>query len=204
MKKRLLISVVLWAWLVPEVGLLAQKAYINAGRIILDMSTTGEGIGMNTNSVTNESKTIKYQGYTAIPGQYLYGTTRDKSYEENEKVYEKLEIAPRDMGTGTSLVAVGQTSPVMTWETAFNQCKSLIHNGNNWRLPTDREHIMMYLFRNAIVELGGAAWMLDNYYWNATEPEMLYAGRIDFKTGAKNGIWKSYAYHVRCVREVTP
>ena len=205
MKKTVLI-VLLFGLMAPE-GLRAQKMYIDNGMVILDMSTTGIGIGMNPGSVTNVAKT--FNNYTPNASGYLDGSTSSAySLSQDEKVFQKLEIAPSDMTNSGTLTS--GVSDAMTWVNAFTRCRDLTYNGRTgWRLPTRRELQMMWIFLLPINSLSGSlsgdSFDPSIYYWCATESGSNSAWSVYFVDGSApstNG--RTLSFKVRCVREVTP
>ena len=207
MKQKLL--TILLAILIAPIGLTAQEVYMESGKVILDMSDTGEGIGLPAGAVI---ATPKYVGKDTAPasGTLLFGAgdvTNLVTGSINATVYRKLEIAPRDMGTSGVLVASG-TGDGMSWTNGFNRCKSLSYNGitaNKWRLPTQRELTLIWIFKTAIDDLiGGSTTFIGNLYWTSNENDASNVWHVDFSTGV---VWynpKSYTSNrVRCVREIT-
>lgn len=185
-----LYGLVLIAGLLLPSGIMAQKVYKDGNKIILDLSVAA---GMPKGAVTDESKTDVYKTYTASNTAFLNGV--DNTGSKNEKVYQKLEIAPNDMDASGGMAGAGA---VMYWDAAFNGCKSSTHDGDNWRLPTQRELMMMYIFKDAISGLETAT----NYYWSATENSAPIAWHVGFSNGTTSTTNKARNLQVRCVREI--
>ena len=197
MKQQLLI--LLLAALIAPTGLMAQKVYMEGGKIILD-SRGGEGIGLPTGAVT---ATKKYVGVTApASGTWLLINNTDNlpSGSINATVYQKLEIAPQDLGTN----GLGSGAMTMYWTEAFNGCKGMAYDGGNWRLPTQRELTLIWIFMPAIDSLLSTAVFFTSTYWSATESAahnawvlyVSYAG-LTGSNGKTN-----FSNRVRCVREL--
>ena len=115
----------------------AQRAYKEGTKIIFDLTVAA---GMPAGAVTNVKK---YTG-TFTPRQDELGPNNDESSSINATVYHKLEIAPRDVNTLGNLDNTGTLT--MPWVDAFNTCKSLTYDGGGWRLPTQRELMLMFMF----------------------------------------------------------
>ena len=196
MKKILfiLLTVVLYA----PVGLTAQKMYMQSGKIVLDMTNTGEGIGLPAEAVTS---TPKYFGVTAVDNSnwLINATDNLPTGTINATMYEKLEIAPQDLGTS----GLGAGAMTMLWDAAFNDCINCTYDGGGWRLPTQRELLMMWIFRTKINDFSGTSFGA-GYYWSATEGDADYAWSVNFNNGATNINYSKsyYSYRVRCVREL--
>lgn len=193
--KRLML-VMVFAGLMFPAGLMAQKVYKDAGnRVILDLTAAA---GMPAKAVTNTAKK-----WTDTPSNTT-GPMTDNGEKGsiNATVFQKLEIAPHCLtGDGT----IGSAGGVFTWADAFNYCKNVNHNGTGWRLPTQRELQLMYIFRPALESvltgIGGTVFSAA-YYWSATEFTAYYARYVSFSTGVTSATYKSDTYRVRCVREV--
>jgi hypothetical protein len=179
------ICIILFAGLLVSAGLQAQEVYIEDGKVILDMTVE---TGMPAGAITAIPKT--WTGNPSNNGDPLSNNTHSGTI--NEKVFQKLEIAPSDLGT-------------MTWTAAMTGCKN---EGEGWRLPTQRELMMMWIFNDALndvleaVEVGGNA-LSANPYRSATEIDASYVWSVSFGIGATTNQLKATPYRVRCVREVT-
>ena len=185
MKKRILF-ILLIAGLIAPAGLMAQKISKVGSAIILD-STGGEaGGGLPTGAVTNVKKYTGSYGTPANSGSTLSNNTHLGTI--NAQVYEKLEIASADNGSATD------------WTAAFNGCKNTTPVGQ-WRLPTQRELMLIYIFRSAIVPLGGSTFAAGNY-WVSTESTTYNAWFVSFGNGSTSNGAKTSNYRVRCVREL--
>jgi hypothetical protein len=170
------IVVIVFAGLLVSAGLQAQKVCIENNKVILDLT---EAAGMPAGAMTYVSK-INSTGSAA----------------DNNQVFEKLEIAPSDLGE-------------MDWANAIANCKAV---GPGWRLPTQRELMLICIFRdvlndNALPAVSGAA--LDTspssaFYRCATETGATSAWFVNFANGTTHtNNNKATSYRVRCVREVT-
>ena len=183
---RKIVSILLIAGLIAPTGLMAQKVYKNASnKVILDMTVIA---GMPTGTVTNTSKTAVYNLYTAANNtSWLINATDNlPSGYLNATVYERLEIAPSDESDAT-------------WATAFNSCKN--KSGGGWRLPTQRELMMMWIFSDAIVSLSGSMFIADSY-WSSNDDTTTNAWYVNFERGATGNYNKTISSRVRCVREL--
>lgn len=195
--KRLILTV-MFAGLLAPAGLMAQKTYIDGTSVILDLS---ESAGMPAGAVTTAGK---YSSFT--PSATVLGTDNDANGSINATVYYKLEVAPHDLtGDGT----IGSAGGAFTWVNAFNYCKNVNYNSTTgWRLPTQRELQIMYIFMPALNNLfgdsavGGTAFSSATY-WSSTEhSNATYSWYVFFSTGATNTYVKTNSYRVRCVREI--
>jgi hypothetical protein len=170
------IFVILCAGLLISAGLQAQKMYIENGKVILDMTVAA---GMPEGSTTNVSKTALYAD--AVPSETDTIENNTQGAAINATVFQKLEIAPDNLGT-------------MNWMDAMAGCKN---KGTGWRLPTQRELMMMWIFREALDEalpiVGGTVLLPSTskelYYRSATEHFDPIAYPDD---GMINSVWSMY------------
>lgn len=107
----------------------------------------------------------------------------------NATVFYKLEIDAENI------------SNEATWVNAYNACKGkgTNENGEIWRLPTQKELMLMYIFSTAINDLGGS---ISGDCWSATEASNDKSRYVNFSTGLVYGKGKTYGLGVRCVREI--
>ena len=182
--KRKLFIILLAGLMVAPAGLMAQKVYNATGggytRLLLDMTDMPAG------AIT---ATSKGSGATLA------------SVAANETVFQRLEIAKQDMAGTNAAPALAATGTDMTWADANTRCEGLTYNGrDNWRLPTQRELMMMWIFRTAINTLSGTSFY-SSYYWSATESNVNDAWYVYFAGGDTYGNVKATSYRVRCVSE---
>jgi hypothetical protein len=197
------IVVILFAGLLVSAGLQAQKVSKDASnRVILDLTVAA---GMPAGAITDVSKTARFNELMADPVVGAPSATNKLWHSENQHngainatVFEKLEVAPKNMN---KVGVIGGTGTMtMDWVEAFNGC---IKSG--WRLPTQRELMLMCIFKEAL----DAAFPSDGAlsfanYWGATENTastacIVHVGYGDTYRKDKN----LSTYVVRCVREVT-
>lgn len=196
--------------LIAPAGAYAQKVYKDGTRIILDLTVEA---GMPVGSVTSVSKTDVYENVTGSSSQLSHADNKS-SGQLNKQVFQKLEIAPRDLSSSTAITGTAKALP---WLTVFKGCKNLNHNGTGWRLPTQQELLMIYVFREAIKGLGGGSFngshADDQSYWSATEAGPSNGTYVNFYDGIDGRVShdgytyaapKTHYHWARCVREVTP
>lgn len=167
----------------------AQKVYKDENnKIILDC---GPDSGFPQEAVT----TVTGQK-TITPSATGLGEDNSDTGSINATVFYKLEIDAKDLD-GTN-----------NWVGAYNACKNkgTAANGEIWRLPTQKELMLMYVFRTAIAALGGtmntSSYNRDSYYWSCTEIFSTEARYLAFYKGYVYKIAKSESIRVRCVREI--
>lgn len=221
--KRILLFLMI-GFIVP-VGTSAQRVYLQGGKIILEMSAESEmPSGAQTTSPKtwvgipdNTSTTPAMTGN--LPGEKL-----------NSTVYYKLQVAGGDITSDEKMhLDIRYTSERqafekigMGWADAFNACKNTTYDGGGWRLPTQKELQMMWIFKEAIEDIMfNDLGYVDTYYslgvyiqyhfsdtdyWSATEnvtpTGVVSAYSVNFTTGAGPASDKTSTYRARCVREL--
>ena len=196
--------------IVAPAGLSAQEVYKEANasalggyRVILDLTVKA---GMPAGAVTGTKKYTDIS--TASNSTWLINPTDNSTWLINSEngsinatMYEKLEIAPGDLNNDATFGA----GTAMDWANAYNRCKNSTYDGGGWRLPTQRELMMMWIFRlalnGAFNEIGGLVFV-SNYYWSATENYTHHAWCVHFDVGGTYTNGKTRNNQVRCVREL--
>lgn len=129
----------------------------------------------------------------------------------NDKVPFRFIVAPVD-GTGTPYWAAAMGFP-STDNSNLNQDGGSNNSGcrnysttefpGGWRLPTQREIMLMWLFREGINVVYSTGQLTDGEYWSATEYTADKAWYLDFSgtTPQSNFVVKTTAYKYRCVRD---
>lgn len=188
MKKFTLIICI--AGFLAPIGLNAQKVYKLGEMVILDMTVEA---GMPAGAVTDVSKTQKYNADSVIPNDYelteINGVKNDVNHPLNAKVYQKLGISKLNSGA-------------KSWVEAFNYCKGIDEDGT-WRLPTQRELMMMYIFKSALVELLDNSFF-NSSYWSTTELDNTNTWSCNSLGNLTWGSKSNNILNSRCVREIIP
>lgn len=177
----------------------AQKVYKKDGKVYLECTVAS---GMPAGSVTTTPKCV---GGTASNTAYRDGSTTgsiNPYASENDQVFEKLEIDASDMAKPGA-----PTTYTMDWITAYDGCKAKNTSGvTGWRLPTQRELMLIYIFREKIGSMTGGL-SVSSYYWSSTESSDMSTASwfVYFSNGNTSSGQKNVANNrqVRCVREVT-
>ena len=114
----------------------------------------------------------------------------------NAKVSPKFQVMRANHTVGST-----------NWANAYNQCKTYNGEGggaSEWRLPTQRELVMIWILHPQLVGKGGFTGFLGNY-WSAAEDGASKAWNLNFTDGYVNGSFgKTSSNYVRCVRDFTP
>lgn len=136
----------------------------------------------------------------------------------NEKVSPKFAVSKSDINsTGTE-----QTNAVMTWaqaagwnaaanntndevSTAATGCAEYAPAGSfkgDWRLPTQRELILIWVLKKDLEAISGFKTFGAGYYWSATEIGSGNGWFVLFAYGYTSNDGKTINNRVRCVRDL--
>lgn len=127
----------------------------------------------------------------------------------NDKVPFRFIIAPEDGTNATWAGAMGLNTAANSnlapdGDAATTGCAkySTTEFPSGWRLPTQREMMLMWLFRGGINVIYPSA-QLSGQYWSATENSMNQAWYLEFNPTApeSRAYGKTTNYKYRCVRD---
>ena len=125
-------------------------------------------------------------------------TTQDelKTAETNKKVAYKFEVANEDLTSGGSGT---WTDGKTNWENAYAVA---IAKSDGWRLPTQRELMLIWLMQTTLVDKLGFTSFASNGYWSASEANSGNAWCVNFNNGSTFTDYKAYDSRVRLVRDI--
>lgn len=130
---------------------------------------------------------------TPSNGAYLQPAGSTVSCERgtwNRKMSIKYQVMRANLGT-------------YDWTSAWNACKAYSGEGGaagTWRLPTQRELMMILIYHPQLIEKGGFTAFNTQQYWSATEYTTSgNAWNVYF--GNTGYIGKNNKFRVRCVRD---
>lgn len=132
-------------------------------------------------------------------------TTGYNEQSDYNKVSPKLQVAIVDCTTSNSTTASSGTT-LYNWANAYTACKAYTENSSgagSWRLPTQRELMLIYNVNN---KLQNPITLGTTFYWTGTESSsntnlacyLIFANKT--LTGYLH--MKTYEGYVRCVRDV--
>ena len=132
----------------------------------------------------------------------------------NNKVSPKFAVAPADANGGRMTWAAASgwhtdanyedTGASATASTGCAAYSNGSHGVGSWRLPTQRELILIYRFKDKLKSVGGVAFdLLSSSYLSATEDGGRYSYYLAFDTGVVNENYKTQESSLtRCVRDI--
>lgn len=154
----------------------AQRVDVENGKVIINASDMPNTTTPKPNKTTATHTTSCTQDATDIA-----------SAVNNEKVYKKFEVSKVDSGASDWIGAVGI-------------CANLITDGGGWRLPTQRELMLMWVLRHQLERISGFVVFNVISYWSATERTLSESWGVNLYYGDTRGDSKLSFYRVRCVR----
>lgn len=172
--------------------------------------------------VENSSMIVNNQGFNAaskrvtpLPRPVPFHST---PYPINATVSPRFQVSKADASlledttTGTWSAANGWLASVdagvVDVTVALTGCHSygeavLLADAGQWRVPTQRELILIYLVRKELENASGfAAFNTTTSYWSSTQSGNNTAWSINMATGAQFNSLRSSIYRVRCVKDL--
>lgn len=178
-----------------SVDLSAQTATTVSGYPVIDLSALNP-LGAVLSSA--EASTRRTQMNQQTPSNTTFLGVGESVSGHNGTWNAKMSIKFQVMRANHT---VGTTD----WTTAYNQCKSYNGEGGGagqWRLPTQRELMMIWILHPQLIGKGSFTAFDANYYWSATEYNATSAWIVTFYNGYVNNYNKTNSYYVRCVRDL--
>lgn len=176
--KRLLI--VLMASVLGLPGVYAQKVVVDGTKVIIDASAISHTTTKKPRTTTGTNSTSCTQSTSDIA-----------SNANNEKVYKKFEVSTTDNSTHSQ------------WREAVDICADLATDGGGWRLPTQRELMLMWVLNSELRLTSGFTPFGPYGFWSATEGNTSSSWFVDFNFGNTYYDGGKVVYNrVRCVREI--
>lgn len=109
-----------------------------------------------------------------------------KTKEANAKVYKRFAVYKSINGLS------------INWVNALTLCNAI----PGWRLPTQRELMLMWVLNNELAKTIGFSPFLDGSYWGTTENNPNEGWVVGFTTGTTTAVDKTTLRGARCVREL--
>lgn len=178
-----------------SVDLSAQVATTVSGYPVIDLSALSP-LGAVLSSADASTRRTQMNQQSPSNSAYL-GVGSSVSGENgtwNAKMSIKFQVMRSDLGSATD------------WSSGWNACK--LYNGEgggvgSWRLPTQRELIMIWGLHPLLIEKGGFSAFTVSIYWSASECNASYAWYVNFSSGFVSYYSKTTGtYRVRCVRDL--
>ena len=91
------------------------------------------------------------------------------------------------------------------WAAAWKACVSYNGEGGgvgSWRLPTQRELLMIWILHPQLIGKDSFTAFNDNTFWSATEGNTTFAWSVSFSNGYVYNGSKTTSYYVRCIRDL--
>lgn len=178
-----------------NVDLSAQTVTTVSGYPVIDLSALNP-LGAVFSSADASTRRTQMNQQTPSNTAYLGvgSSVSDHNGTWNAKMSIKFQVMRANHTVGTT-----------DWATAYNQCKSYNGEGGaagQWRLPTQRELMMIWILHPQLIGKGGFTAFVASYYWSATEGNATNAWYVSFGSGYVNIYNKTVTYRVRCVRDL--
>lgn len=143
--------------------------------------------------------------------RHTHGGGNGENIAVNDKVPFRFIIAPADGPSGGVSWAVAMGIDASA-NSNLDQDGTVTTSGcvgysttefpSGWRLPTQREMMLMWLFKAGIDVIYSSGQLSASPYWTATENTALEAWYLDFTAAPQsNSAQKTSSYKYRCVRD---
>lgn len=158
------------------------------------------GMKLSKNGATIRHTTVEGNGGNMnvndkVPFRFIIAPTEASS----RKWAEAMSFNTGTGGANTNLDANGG-GPLM--DAGCNSYGTTEFPKGSWRLPTQRELQLMWLFREGINTIYSGNQLQTVKYWSATEKDATNAWFVDFSTTPSSAsATKTTSYNVRCVRD---
>lgn len=162
----------------------SPKVVVEGGRFIVDSRD------MPLGAITNTKKAIN----TNVADNITLGSTDPVlnigSTKSNEQIYSYFEIAKSDLKSSD-------------WLGAVQGCANIADDGKGkWRLPTQREMILVWIYKKNLESNIGFDSLGEKNYWTATERNNTDSWYLNLKHGLVYTKTKTEPYFVRCIRDL--
>ena len=204
--------VVIFLCTIFSVDSFAQRVYVEGVHAVIDCSSMPEG-SVKSDSELSASKTVggrvRRHLQNSQQGTHITGTHGTTALYVNAKVSRKFIVAPADAGvmswaaaSGWDAAADGDTNG--NTGTANSGCASYSANDliGSWRLPTQRELMIITAHRGQLEKVGGFTRFSSNYYWSASQVGVITSFCQLSSTGRLATGRNATGYYVRCVRDL--
>ncbi|WP_455640000.1 Lcl domain-containing protein [Parabacteroides sp.] len=196
-----LVGISLWLLIGGNTGLSAQTATAINGYPVIDLSAW-KPLGAVLSSSEAAARTTAMKALTPAADKYsdgVDGTLSGMAGEWNAKMSSKYQVMKEDYNSGEKMI----------WVEAWNKCKAYSGSSDGgssqtgqWRLPTQRELLMIWTLQPQLIGKGGFSPM-SNSYWTSTESATNSAFTVRFDHGSANSAAsKTSAPKLRCVRDL--
>lgn len=148
-----------------------------------------DATGMPSSVVTKDKKPQTTEGTNY--NSCTQDLTDLASNVNNEKVYQKFEVSKTDNAT------------YYEWDVAVNYvCSKTINGSNGWRLPTQRELMLIWVLHSSLKKVTSFTPLKANIYWSATQYLRTMSWLVDFNNGKTRTNDKNGYHYTRCIRDI--
>ena len=216
--KSLGVSVILLSLIFTQ-DIFSQIVFEESGYSVIDCSgmpagavKTAAELAASKQSVADGGRVLRHIQYTNQQGTHITGTYGTDALYINQKVSRKFAVAKSDaMAVTTWAPASGwaiDANSEMTGNTGTDNTGCAVYQGKDnadpkgsWRLPTQRELLVIYSLKGQLAKTAGFTAFSSSYYWNAAEATDS-SWHVHFTNGVTGYNAKSQRCAVRCVRDL--
>ena len=217
--KSLGVSVILLSLIFTQ-DIFSQIVFEESGYSVIDCSgmpagavKTAAELAASKQSVADGGRVLRHIQYSNQQGTHITGTYGTDALYINQKVSRKFAVAKSDVmdnttwaiasgwASGANSEITGDSKPANTG-CAVYQGKDNADPKGSWRLPTQRELMVIYSLKGQLAMTTGFTAFSSRYYCSATENNDSYSWCVYFDNGSVNYNLKNSSSGVRCVRDL--
>lgn len=177
------------------IGASAQKVIIASGYPVIDVSELAP-LGCVLTQAEAAARRAEINAQIPSAAAYVSPLGRVASGYDgtwNAKMSPQFQVMRADLNS---------TQP---WVAAYTACKGYSGEGGiagQWRLPTQRELMMIWVLHPQLLNKGSFTAFDTIVYWSCTEYHNSAAWYVTFNIGGMTSSAKAYDTSVRCVRDL--
>ena len=189
------------------------------GYSVIDCSGMPEGavktvaeLAASKQSVADGGRVLRHR-HNNQQGTYITGTYGTSALYINQKVSRKFAVAKSDAVAATNWATasgwVSRANNDMSGDSAPATTGCAVYRGKDntdpvgsWRLPTQRELIVIYSLKGQLEDTTGFTAFSSSTYWSAAEDGTSSSWVVPFGIGNVGIGTKGTSYGVRCVRDL--
>ena len=173
---------------------------------------TADELAASKQSVADGGRVLRHQHDTQ-KGRYITGTYGTTALYINQKVSRKFAVAKKDVGAPTNWATAsgwalsansentGNSDPAATG-CAVYQAENETDQVGSWRLPTQRELIVIYSLKDQLAKTTGFRAFKDYDYISATQVDANSHWIVELYAGYVNTSYNIWPYEARCIKDL--
>lgn len=172
----------------------AQVVTTSGGYPVIDLSALNPlGAVLSSAEAASQRTQMNQQTPSNTALLSVGSSVSDQKGSWNARMPIKYQVMRANLGATTD------------WAAAWKACVSYNGEGGgvgSWRLPTQRELLMIWILHPQLIGKDSFTAFNDNTFWSATEGNTTFAWSVSFSNGYVYNGSKTTSYYVRCIRDL--